>query len=152
METKNLFDAATKNEIIARINKLDHTTQRLWGTMDSAQMLTHCQVPLQMALGEIKGKGNPVLKFLIGRRFKRKLLAGAPFGKNLPTMPEAKIADAKVFEQEKAKLIEIIERIHKTGASSIGKDEHPFFGKLTPDEYMIIQAKHLDHHLSQFGV
>lgn len=152
METKSLFQEQTKNEIISRINKLNHTTQRLWGTMDAAQMLNHCQVPLQMALGEIKGKGNPVIKFLFGKRYKKKLLAGEPFGKNLPTMPEAKIADPKKFEQEKEKLVAIIEKIYTSGASAIGKEEHPFFGKLTPDEYMIIQAKHLDHHLSQFGV
>ena len=28
----------------------------------------------------------------------------------------------------------------------------PFFGTMTPQEWDIIQFKHLDHHLNQFGV
>ena len=46
MEVKNLFDAAVKNDVIGRINKLTPQTQRLWGKMDVSQMLAHVQMPM----------------------------------------------------------------------------------------------------------
>ena len=42
---KNIFTADVTNEVIGRINNLQPTTQRQWGTMDVAQMLAHCNVP-----------------------------------------------------------------------------------------------------------
>ena len=51
MEVKNLFDAAVKNDVIGRINKLTPQTQRLWGKMDVSQMLAHVQMPIRIAFG-----------------------------------------------------------------------------------------------------
>ena len=39
---------------LALINQLTSQSATLWGKMDAAQMLAHCQVPLKEAFGEAK--------------------------------------------------------------------------------------------------
>ena len=41
---KNIFDKQITDEIIHRIQLLQHTTQAKWGTMRVDQMLAHCNV------------------------------------------------------------------------------------------------------------
>ena len=78
MEVKNLFDPAVKKDIIDRINKLTPQSQRQWGKMDVAQMLTHCQMPLGVATGDHKLKGSFLLR-LIGPLFKSQLYNDTAF-------------------------------------------------------------------------
>jgi hypothetical protein len=149
---KSLFNQKDAGEFIARINQLTPASQPLWGKMNVAQMLAHCEVPLRVAHGELKPKVSPLIRFLFGGMAKKSLLSGKPFKKNSPTMSEAKIADDRIFETEKQKLIQRINEFPKRGANGITKEDHPFFGKLSVADWDLLQVKHLDHHLSQFGV
>ena len=148
MEVKNLFDTAVKQDIINRINKLTPGSQRQWGKMDVAQMLAHCQMPLGVAVGKHTLKGSFFIK-LIGPLFKKKLFNDQPFKQNLPTDKSFKMTDPKDFEYEKQSLIQMINDFSETTMSG---EPHPFFGKLTKEEWSKGTWKHLDHHLMQFGV
>lgn len=55
---KNIFTADVTNEIIGRINNLQPTTQRQWGTMDVTQMLAHCNVRMRTRLNLKSLKGR----------------------------------------------------------------------------------------------
>lgn len=148
MEIKNLFDPAVKQDIIGRINKLTPQSQRQWGKMDVAQMMAHCQMPLGVAVGNHKLKGSFFIK-LIGPLFKSQLYNDKSFKQNLPTDKSFKIADAKDFEKEKQNLIRMINDFSENIMSG---EPHPFFGKLTKEQWSKGTWKHLDHHLRQFGV
>ena len=148
MEVKNLFDTAVKQDIINRINKLTPQHQAQWGKMNVAQMLAHCQMPLGVATGKHKLKRNFLLS-LIGPLFKKQLFNEQPFKKNLPTDKSFIIADPQGFETEKQKLIDMVNVFSDTTMSG---EPHPFFGKLTKEEWSKGTWKHLDHHLQQFGV
>ena len=148
MQVKNLFEPAVKQEIIGRINKLTPGSQRQWGKMDVAQMLAHCQMPLGVAIGKHTLKGSFFIK-LIGPLFKKKLFNDQPFKQNLPTDKSFKMTDPKDFEYEKQSLIQMINDFSETTMSG---EPHPFFGKLTKEEWSKGTWKHLDHHLMQFGV
>jgi len=148
MEPKNLFEAAVKQKIINRINKLTSGTQRQWGKMDVAQMLAHCQMPLGVAIGKHKLQGSFFIK-LLGPLFKSQLYNDTPFKQNLPTDKSFKIADPRDFEKEKQNLIQMINDFSETTMSN---EPHPFFGKLTKEQWSKGTWKHLDHHLRQFGV
>jgi hypothetical protein len=148
MEVKNLFGPAVKQEIINRINKLTPNTQHQWGKMDVAQMLAHCQMPLGVATGKHKLKRNFFLS-LIGPLFKKQLFNEQPFKRNLPTDKSFKMVDPKDFEKEKQGLIQMINSFSEATMSG---EPHPFFGKLTKEEWSKGTWKHLDHHLQQFGV
>jgi len=147
----NLFDSKTMEHYIDRINSLTHAQQRQWGKMDVAQMLTHCQRPFLIADGRLKLKPNRIIRFLFGKKAKRDLLAGVPFKKNLPTFPEAIVADKHEFEKERAALIETIREFNRKGPSGVAVLEHPFFGEMTPDTWSLLLSTHLNHHLQQFG-
>jgi hypothetical protein len=69
----------------------------------------------------------------------------------LPTDKNFIIADQRDFEEEKRKLISLVQRFGATGPAGITEKQHPFFGMLTTDEWDKLMGKHLDHHLSQFG-
>jgi len=148
MEIKNLFDPGVKSAIISRINKLTPGSKALWGKMNVAQMLAHCQKPLGVATGKHSLKGNFFMK-LIGPLFKKKLYEDKPFKKNLPTDKSFIVVNPGEFEKEKAALIDMIGSFSETNMSDA---PHPFFGKLTKEQWSLGTWKHLDHHLSQFGV
>ncbi|HEX7902523.1 MAG TPA: DUF1569 domain-containing protein [Chitinophagaceae bacterium] len=148
MEVKNLYDPLVKQEIVDRINKLTPQTQPQWGKMDVAQMLAHCQMPMGVATGKYKLKGGFFLK-LVGPFFKKKLFDDTPFKQNLPTDNSFKITDPKDFEKEKQELLGMVSDFSET---TMAGEPHPFFGKLTNEQWSRGSWKHLDHHLKQFGV
>ena len=147
---KNIFDPVINATLVERINQLTPSTPALWGKMNVSQMLAHCQVPIQVAYGELNVKGG-LVALLFGRMAKKQVINEQPFERNLPTMREAKIKNDKGFDTEKSILIELVNRF-TNGPDVLTKKPHPFFGPLTVDEWNTLQYKHLDHHLTQFGV
>jgi len=148
MEVRNLFNPVVKQDIVARINKLTAQSQRQWGKMDVAQMLAHCQMPLGVATGDHKLKGGFFLR-LVGPLFKTQLYNDKPFKRDLPTDNSFKITNVRDFERERQKLLQMINDFSE---KSMSGEPHPFFGKLTKEQWSRGTWKHLDHHLQQFGV
>src|SRR5713226_574360 len=58
---KNLFEAATVEEVKRRMADLTPESERLWGKMNAAQALAHCSAAMEMAMGK-------TLLFLMIRR------------------------------------------------------------------------------------
>jgi len=148
---KSLFTPDGNAEIIDRINKLTPSTPQVWGKMNVSQMLAHCQQPLKVAFGEVKMKQG-LMGILFGKMMKKKLTGTQPFQKNLPTAKPFIIANPGEFELEKTKLIALVKKFYSEGPNALSKDPHPFFGRLTDEEWDKLSWKHLDHHLQQFGV
>ena len=148
---KSLFSAQDNQEIIDRINKLTPETPAVWGKMNVGQMLCHCQQPLRVAYGEMKEK-QTVIGRLFGGIAKKQLLGDKPMKRNLPTARSFVVTDAREFNHEKMQLTELVRKFHSVGPSVLTKEAHPFFGKLTIEEWDKLSWKHLDHHLQQFGV
>lgn len=119
--------------------------------MTVSQMLAHCQAPIRIATGEQSLK-RILVGILFGGIARRQLVKPEPFKKGLPTAKEFIVSDVRDFEKEKALLITSIERFTQKGPQGLTEDPHPFFGRMTETEWDILQWKHLDHHLRQFGV
>ncbi|MCO4293194.1 DUF1569 domain-containing protein [Solitalea sp. MAHUQ-68] len=147
---KNLLNATDNNEIIERINKLSNQSQALWGKMNVAQMMAHCQQPLKMAFID-KGVKKTFLGMVFGGLIKKQLLGIKPFKKNLPTDSSFKIVDERDFDNEKVELIRLIKGFSVGGSEAVVGTKHPIFGTMTPNDWGILSWKHLDHHLQQFG-
>lgn len=148
---KSLFNKADNDAIINRINQINNNSKPLWGKMNAAQMLAHCQVPLKVGFGEVKLKRN-LIGILFGGLAKRTMVNEKPFKKNLPTDRTFVITEHPVLETEKQNLAGLVQRFTTFGPAGLSNEPHPFFGKLTNDEWDILSWKHLDHHLRQFGV
>jgi hypothetical protein len=54
------------------------------------------------------------------------------------------------FEEERAALLELLDRIGKGPTDGVGP-AHPLFGPLTWREWGVATYKHTDYHLKQFG-
>jgi hypothetical protein len=147
----SLFEPEITREIIDRINKLIAGTKPLWGKMTVSQMLAHMQPPLRVALGQEKLKKG-LMGFLFGKIVKKQMVNETPFKKNLPTDPGFIVKEEKDFEEEKRKLIDLVQRFSAEPKENLETRVHPFFGKLSANEWNVLHWKHLDHHLRQFGV
>jgi hypothetical protein len=147
---KNIFNKEDNQELIERVQKLTSTSKSVWGKMNVSQMLLHSQKPLDVAEGNLQLKRN-VIGFLFGKMAKRSFLRNEDFKKNLPTDKGFIVESEPKFEKEKEALCSQIARFDAMGSSIIANSKHPFFGEMTEEEWGILQYKHLDHHLKQFG-
>jgi hypothetical protein len=148
---RNLFQKDSLNEIIIRITKLSPTSEKHWGKMNVDQMLAHCSVGLETAIG-LKLFPQSLFGKLFGRFFKSFGIGDKPIKKNGPTSSGFIISKTMGFEKEKENLITLAKQFSDGGHSKCTTNPHSFFGKLTPNEWGMLMYKHLDHHLTQFGV
>lgn len=149
---KNIFEKTTSNEIINRINQLTPTTEHKWGKMTVAQMLSHCCVTYEFIYDDIHPKPNAIKKLILKLFVKNSVVGEKPYKHGLPTAPEFIMKDSKNFENEKRRLIEYINKTQSLGENHFHNKESHSFGVLTKAEWNNMFYKHLDHHLTQFGV
>ena len=150
---QNVFDAQGAQEYINRINNLTPETQRKWGKMSVDQVLAHLNVAYDLTFTPEKfPKPSFIAKFLLSKFVKPKITNEIPYKQSLPTSPAFIIADERNFEEEKAKLIGNIQRVQQLGREAFEGKENINFGKMTAQCWNNMFAKHLNHHLDQFGV
>lgn len=150
---KNLFDKNVSNELINRIEQLKPNQTPLWGKMSVDKMLAHCNVAYSYTYQPEKfKKPSAFKKFMLKIFVKNIVVSEKSYTKNGRTAPEFVIAESKDFEKEKAKLIENINKTQQLGASYFNGLENFSFGKMTDKEWNNLFYKHLNHHLTQFGV
>jgi len=112
------------------------------------QMLWHVNRALAVAMGDVQVDSQrpplprPVMKFLVLKM---------PWPKNAPTNPAFVAKDRYDFEAERGRCLTLIEKFSQKPLDGVWQ-EHPFFGRMTGSELSQLQARHLDHHLTQFGV
>ncbi|MBK8572681.1 MAG: DUF1569 domain-containing protein [Holophagaceae bacterium] len=148
---KSLFNPGDRDTLAQRLSELEPTAQRQWGKMDSAQMLRHCAISLGDALGE-----RPVKQAFLGKLItpliRGQIFGDKPFGRNAPTDPTYVIKDSPDFDAERARLATLIDRVVQRGTAKTEGMIHPFFGRLSGEQWGRLIYKHFDHHLRQFGV
>src|SRR4051812_10173655 len=120
----NLFEPSVAMDIISRLQQIHSGTRPLWGKMNAAQMMAHCQAPFLVYFGDLKLKRG-LIGFLFGGIAKKQLSSDKSWKKNLPTAKEFIVADERNFEVERNKLIELINRFN-TGSSRNSVFIHPF--------------------------
>lgn len=152
MTIRNLFDPQETQETIDRINNLTTETQRLWGKMDVAQMMGHCNVAYEIVYTDKHPKPGAFGRFMAKLFAKNIVIGDKPYKKNNPTAPIFKISESRDFEVEKKRLIDHLQKTQELGAGHFDGKENPAFGKLTAKQWNTLFSKHLDHHLQQFGV
>jgi len=149
---KDIFNEAVSAEVINRVEQLTTETKPKWGKMDVAQMLAHCNVTYELDFEDIHKKPGGVMKWMLKTFVKKAVVNEEPYKKNGGTAPQFKIKETKDFEVEKTRLINYISKAKNLGRSHFEGKESFSFGKLTAEEYNNMFYKHLDHHLTQFGV
>lgn len=150
---ENVFDAKDAQNYINRINNLVEETHGLWGRMTVDQMLAHCCVTYEMVYEPEKHKKpGAIAKFILKTFVKPKVVGEKSYPKDSPTAPQFLIKERRDFEEEKKRLIGFIQKTQQLGSEAFDGKESFSFGKLSSQEWNNMFAKHLNHHLSQFGV
>ena len=145
----SILNETDRAEISRRMASLSASSVRRWGSMDVTKMLKHLRLSSSMTLGDLPVASKSKRVFQIFP-LKHLILYVVPFPKGAPTAPELKPADAASFEEERAAVLELLERIG-TGPQEGAGPAHPLFGPLTWREWGVATYKHTDHHLKQFG-
>lgn len=148
---QNLFNPGDRAAITQRLSTLQPSSPRQWGKMNPAQMLAHCAMVMEIGCGE-----RVMKQILIGRLLapfvRRTALGETPFRRNGPTGREFKILDERDFAAEHKRLAGLVDRFCARGPAGAEGVVHPFFGRLSADDWGRLMYKHLDHHLRQFNV
>ncbi|WP_298765216.1 DUF1569 domain-containing protein [uncultured Polaribacter sp.] len=149
---KNIFEKEIVKEVIARIENLTAETKPNWGKMNVQQMLAHLCVPYEMVYTQKHAKPNALVKLFLKLFIKKAVVSEKPFSKNGKTSAQFKITDERFFEEEKQRLIGALIKTQELGTSEFEGKVSDSFGALTAKEWNTLFYKHLDHHLTQFGV
>lgn len=149
---KNIFDKKVVDEVVGRINKLSPKSAGLWGKMNVAQMMAHCNVSYEMVYTDKHPKPNAAMKLILKIFVKQPVVNEKPYKKNSRTAPAFLIVDERDFEKEKQRLIDYLIKTQELGEDHFHNKESHSFGPLTKTEWNNLFYKHLNHHLEQFGV
>ena len=149
MNRKLLYDDDVYRECLARIEALTPETQPHWGTMSVGQMVSHCAEIQEVANGKPL-EGTPWYVKLLGGFIRKMVVSDKPYPKGTRTHPQYLQTADKDFETEKARLLAALEAFR--AAEHGPATRHALFGEMSHDEKGWASYKHLDHHLTQFGV
>lgn len=149
---ENVFDAKDAQNYIDRINRLVEDTHGLWGKMTVDQMLAHCCITYEMVYEPEKHKKpGSIAKFILKTFVKPKVVGEKAYPKDSPTAPQFLVTGRKT-SMKKNKTDWFYPKTQQLGAEAFDGKESFSFGKLNAQEWNNMFAKHLNHHLSQFGV
>ncbi|MBI3817578.1 MAG: DUF1569 domain-containing protein [Planctomycetes bacterium] len=148
MET-TIFEPGGRDAILKRIQSLTNKSTPAWGKMNVSQMMAHCAAAMRVPTGDLILKKTWLR--IIGSMVKKSMLSDKPWKPNMPTAPEFKITNTGPFDEEHATMLAVFNKLAR-GREAVKVYDHPFFGKMTFEEWGRLHYKHLDHHLRQFGV
>jgi Protein of unknown function (DUF1569) len=149
---KSLADPAAQRSIEARLLRLAPTDTARWGSMSVHQMICHLTEAYRAALGE-----KPLA--LATTRIPRGLLKFAalkiptPWPHGFPSPPE--IAQDRQgtppveFQQDHAALLAALHDFCTRTPQTV--PPHPYFGKMSKQDWQRWGYLHADHHLRQFA-
>jgi hypothetical protein len=101
---KNLFDAATVEDVNARLVDLRPEGERRWGSMNAAQAVAHCAAGVELALADRKPP-RLWLGRIMGVMVKPMALGNdEPLRRNTPTMKELVVQDERDLGTERQRL------------------------------------------------
>ena len=150
---KSLFDASWANQVKTRLGQLEPESERRWGKMTAAQMVAHCSVSMQWAVGDVVPEKGTLPVRLMGWLVKPLVFRNEdPLRRNSPTAKSLIVGNERDFGKERDQLSGLIDKFAAGGAAGCTRNPHSFFGEMTPQQWAILMYKHLDHHLRQFGV
>jgi hypothetical protein len=152
MALPNIFTKEVSDQLIQRINSLNPSTVPLWGKMSVDQMLAHVNIAYEMAIDNTHPKPIAFKRWLLKTFVKNGVVNEVPYKKNSPTAPAFIIKGNRDFDQEKNRLVAYLNKTLALGEKYFDQKESLSFGTMNITEWNNLFYKHIDHHLSQFGV
>ena len=147
---RSLAEADGRRQILERLSRLAPDSRPRWGSMSVGQMLCHLTDNMRMALGDIETRSKNK-KLYQSFPVKKLVIHWLPWPKGVPTAPELLVTAPATFLADSDRLRALLERFGAEAAHANGRI-HPLFGRLSASDWGVLQYRHFDHHLGQFGV
>jgi hypothetical protein len=149
------FKKMNTENFINRLQNLGSGSIAQFGIMTPQHMIEHLILTLKLSYGRVKIPEFEPNELQLAQ--KHALLftdIQFPRGIKAPGMPpglsELKFPD---LEPAKADFFKTLSEYHKAYQNNpILRTPHPKFGNLTFEEWQKFHSKHIEHHLSQFGL
>ena len=148
----SLHNAADREALKKRVQAVRADSSRKWGEMSADQMMWHLCQGIDMCMGkvDISNEKSP-LPFFMPAAFMRYMILEMPWIRGAPTMKVAKAEQKKYdLEAERARCLAAIDEFAARPLNGQWP-QHPVLGDMSGEQYSRLQAKHLNHHLIQFG-
>jgi len=145
---KTLSDAAARQVLLDRLERLSPKSARLWGTMTAHEMLAHLADWMLMAKGELKTA--PIKRVLRYPPLKQLAIYWLPFPRGVATAPELLGRKPSTWSVERAAVREHVQSFENLDRKKW--PEHPVFGKMSAKAWCVFGYRHMDHHFRQFGI
>ena len=145
----SILNESERTAICNRLRSLSASSTARWGQMNVTGMLQHLRLSAEMAVGELEVASKTKRAFQVFP-LKHLILYVVPFPKGAPTATELLPSEAASFEEERAAVLALLDRIGAGPQEGAGP-AHPLFGTLSWREWGAATHKHVDHHLKQFG-
>ncbi len=145
---RSLRNEKARNELIRRLLRIQPAATPRWGRLDAARMLCHLGDGLALSLGELSASSLNRRAFQLFP-VKQFVIYVVPWPKGAPSAPEQLSTLPGDFDADRRRIIERMERLASVPRAK--GPEHPLFGPLSNDDWNFLQARHIAHHLKQFG-
>jgi hypothetical protein len=146
---RSILNESDRAAICSRVRSLSPSSTARWGRMNVTGMLQHLRLSARMAVGDLPVAPANKRAFQVFP-LKHLLLYVLPFPRGAPTARELQPGLAASLEEERAAVLELLDRIGAGPREGAGP-AHPLFGPLSWREWGAATYKHVDHHLRQFG-
>ena len=146
---KTIWDESARRALVSRLELVQASSPAKWGKFNATQMVQHIGEPLRAAMGEMEVAPkngpfrNPLLRYLV--------IYWLPWPKGAPTAPEfipQLGGDIEANRCEFKRTFDLFVRYMQEKRPL----PHPAFGALSREHWGVLTYRHVDHHLTQFGV
>jgi hypothetical protein len=146
----SLFDPRTRDAILDRVGRLAPDRKPLWGRFTASEMVCHVSCALRQGLAELETAppsgplSHAPLNWLVIH------VVPWPKGKG-KSPPEFLATRPTTWQADISRLRDLIRRFADRGPAAPWPPSR-VFGRISGRSWGVLEHKHLDHHLRQFGV
>jgi hypothetical protein len=143
------FNAGDRESILSRLAQLSPDARPKWGKLDAPRMVTHVTDAVRASLGELALRpiSSPIGYWPINVL----VMFYLPWPKSAPTAPELLDRSPAAWADELVTLRATLDRFIARDVNGEWT-RHVAFGSISGQQWGRLTYRHLDHHLTQFGV
>ena len=146
----SLFEQADREAMLGRIGRLRPDHKPEWGRFTAPEMVCHVSSGLRQGLGELES--GPPSGPLSHAPINWLVIHVVPWPKGkAQSPPEFLTTRPTTWEADVDRLRDLIRRFAARGPNAAWPPSR-VFGRISGRSWGVLQHKHLDHHLRQFGV
>lgn len=136
-----------------KLKALQSDSERQFGSMNPVEMLDHLRKAFVLSYSgkeiQVKANAEQIKKAKAFLASDKPILPGAQMPK------EYQLVESKTEELEEMKYLlikEMVAMLSFFDKNPDFKQDHPYFGELSIEQWLQLHKKHTEHHLRQFGI